>query len=1103
MDVCEEVLDRKMAALELHEVIANGEGSDSGVEFVAASSREIVPEAGELLRVPSSNSGGYASSAGGYEDATGTVSCNSSMVSFCSDDKSLGVPMRGLDCTSEGGGSESSSVSGQPVTRRSVCKKKVSVEALMPAKVALVKKTADPGVLRSRVRALSATRATAPGSAKSTPSLATSERARSREKVPQPLFSTLTRTNSVRRPTRLDTSTRDISSPQKSSINRTPSLSRGRTPAATPTDDGRWPSVGSRNGPSVPRAGRLSISTPTAEVVTVRTRLGNMALEKSSPLEKYGTLPRRRKETPPEEPERSSRSNSMTRDLRKKAMSRDSATKTLPAYPKSSSCSSSKKASPKTKIYHESASQTAMTCKDVEDAFGGCPRHIDVQAPETVSTAIQSDIRDRELEALAETINRLKADQLNLQNNLTERAQQISAMQQELVREREDKLVIQKELQRNSERVLAMLESVHVIPPAEAESTDSLMILESKLSTDVHVAEQQNAEINRLRWICTTLQRDLEHSLERERLLIEDRETVEKEAHELQEFLHNEKLALVDALKECEADTNGWRQKCQQKDTDIERLQEECRHLVRTTEQRRQENMGMQAKYGALEARSKELISQQSVAVSGAAVALSNLGSRLDNLVEQLISSYNISEQDLEDVVYHNEAYSQSASSGEGSPEFEIVKKLAASNDDGSLSPQRSHSFIAVVINAIRNATTIHRQQPEASVSAAKKDPAAISIEDSDTTEMLDSETEPCLMMENVLEDVTMPDSHSQNLVSSTGMALSQIECPSEMLKHDDSLNNLSQAIANRQQIELQTSRMRDGRSCLRQHSGDNSLSEDISGHESIAEIPSISEFGPAQGLVDQVIHVDNLVTRLLKVLRIVQVDNDNCIQHLISDKNKLQVNKDEMVEKLKEWEGVNSQLQRDMADASQQLCQKATDLALSRTELQKHRAEIDRLNEDICNLSTLCQSGVKMMTKEDILATIQSWKVDGRVPETEIASSIVAACQEIPSLKEHLLLKERQLLGGSGQIINEAKKQYEAIDRALEILNGCQSVVDQCPALRKLQSDLEETNFKATETISLFSALLSSSAATSPDFNANASTNGNRSLELTVDSTA
>ncbi|GAB0098182.1 uncharacterized protein DMENIID0001_138910 [Sergentomyia squamirostris] len=1098
MDVCEEVLDRKMAALELRErgAMVNGEGSDSGVEFVGASSREVVSGAGVLERALSSNSGGYASSTGGYEDAAGTVSCDSSMVSFCSDvcdSKNIsGMLLRGHDCMSEGGGSESSSVSGQPlVMRRSTAKKKVAVSELPTAKTALVKKTADPGILRARGRASSATRTTPP---KVAPSLTTSERARSREKVPQIPFSTLTRANSVRRPTKLDTtSMKDLSSPQKSTVMRTPSLSRGRTPGATPTDDGRWPSVGSRNGPSVPRAGRLS--TPVADAVTVKTRLGALILDKSSPLDKYGTLPRRRKDVPAEDADRSSRSNSRDGSRSKRSTPKDSPAKTLPIYPRSP-----KKICPKTKIYHETSIQTAITCQDVENAFAGSAKYINVHAADTVSVGIQSDIRDREIETLMATIARLKQDQATLQSTLSDRTHQISSMQQELVREREAKLMLQKELQSNSERVFAMLESVHV-SAQEADSTDSLLILESKLTTDVHQAEQQKAEIHKLRWICTSLQRDLEQSLERERLLIDDRESVDRETHELQEFLHIEKLSLMDALKEQETETTELRQRCQQKDTDIERLQEECRHLVRTTEQRRQENMGMQAKYSALEARSKDLICQQSTAVSGAALALSNLGSRLDNLVEQLISSYNISEQDLEDVIYHNEAYSQSGNtSGEGSPEFEIVKKLAASNDDGSLSPQRSHSFIAVVINAIRNATATHRQQPEPSVSAAvKKDPAALSIDDSDSTEMLDSETEPCLMMENVLEDVTLPDSHSQNLVSSTGMALSQIECPTEIMKHDESLNSLSQAIVNRQQIEFQTSRM--ARTCLRQNSGENSLAEDVSVHESMAEIPSISDFCSAQSLVDQVIHVDDLVTKLLKVLRIVQLDNDNCIQHLISDKNKLQVNKDEMVEKLKDWEGVNTKLKDELTEASQQLGQKATDLALSRTELQKHRAEIDRLNQDICNLSTLCQSGVKAMSKEDILATIQSWKVGGCVPEPEIVASIVAACQEIPSLKENLLLKERQLVGGSGQIFTEAKKQYEAIDRALEILNGCQSIVDQCPALRKLQSDLEETNFKATETISLVSALLSSTSA--PDFNANANTNGNRSLEFTVDSTA
>lgn len=144
-------------------------------------------------------------------------------------------------------------------------------------------------------------------------------------------------------------------------------------------------------------------------------------------------------------------------------------------------------------------------------------------------------------------------------------------------------------------------------------------------------------------------------------------------------------------------------------------------------------------------------------------------------------------------------------------------------------------------------------------------------------------------MMENVLEDVTMPDSHSQNLVSTSQMMLSQIEIPSEILKssssiqqhHDDgSLDNLSQAIVNRQQIELQTHAM----TMRRQNSERNSTSDDMS-QESGADVPSIGEFCTAQSIVDQVIEVDNSITKLLKVLRLIQMDNDNCIQELVTDK--------------------------------------------------------------------------------------------------------------------------------------------------------------------------------------------------------------------------
>lgn len=233
----------------------------------------------------------------------------------------------------------------------------------------------------------------------------------------------------------------------------------------------------------------------------------------------------------------------------------------------------------------------------------------------------------------------------------------------------------------------------------------------------------------------------------------------------------------------------------------------------------------------------------------------------------------------LQDIVFFNDAYSNS-SSGNGSPEFET-----ATSSSGK-SPQRGQSFLTAVINAIRNATSSNKPCQEKKESPNVEE----GEEEDDSTEMLDSETEPCLIMDNVLEDAHMHDSHSHNLMSTSQIMLSQIEVPSEMLKSsmdgdDGSLNNLSQAIANRQQIELQTGAMAT-RSALRQQQSErNSTSDDISGQESVAEVPSIGDFCTAQSLVDQVIEVDNSVTKLLKVLRLVQLDNDSCIQELVTDK--------------------------------------------------------------------------------------------------------------------------------------------------------------------------------------------------------------------------
>uniref|UniRef100_A0A182WJI0 Cornetto n=1 Tax=Anopheles minimus TaxID=112268 RepID=A0A182WJI0_9DIPT len=1234
-------------------VVGSGDGSDSGVEFGAGSGS--LTDTGVLQRALSNNSAGYASSCCGLDgEPTGmSMSCNSSMISYSSDiyDKTGNTVLCGRlstdYCASEGG-SESSSVTGGPVSSLrkagNAIKKKVAVKEppsnRSPRKSSESVSSSGRSSSRSRGsslgRSVSLNLKTIPTSAANVAAAtAARERARSRDKSASstgvcagvPSNSMSASTNRIlqtptkpmpppRRPMKPDslpTGIKDSPSGQRVTVSRTPSITRGRTPLGTPTDDGRWPSVGGKGGVScsggntTPRSMRASSAAPDG-AMSIKTRIGPLSLDGGkggcgspmslpSGVDKFATLPRRRKERSAEDLKAGavgggsgSRSNSVTRDQVTNRMAM-SLFKKLPTNTKTDSnsnkisslstsshprlASSAKKLTQKTKIYHETSVQTAITCKDVEDAFGGNARNVRIDAVEMVSKQTQSDIRDKEMERLEEKLKKVTGEYTSLMSKLSEKSQMVTSLEQKLLVEREEKLAAQKELQNNTDRVLGMLESMQAIPSSnDSGECDSLLMLESQLQLSGTVLEKKQEEIVRLQSICRALQIDMERSLKNQEELLRQKTELEEESSEMQDFLQVEKQSCMDALKEAEQEVSMLRQSLLMKEGNIERQQEECRHLVRISEQRRQEYLGMQAKYNALESRSKDILLQQGAAVSGASVALSGLGSRLDNLVEQLIASYNISEQDLEDVIYHNEAYTNSASSGDGSPEFEqtadaysgkhqhsqqqqqqyhqhpdihstSAKGSAKAAGDGSavpLSPQRGQSFIAAVISAIKNATskTATTKSTAATTNgtnAANKECRENNGHESDSTEMLDSETEPCLMMDNVLEDVTMPDSHSHNMVSSS-TRISQIEMPSSLesgvgansnamtMAHDESLDNLSQAIANRQQIELQSNMIASGRSSRFHHSvssneqqqarnatsvvtsaaaavttapdhttasHSSSLDDEENsccGEASMAEMPSICEYCNAQSLVDQVIDVDNLITKLLKVLRIVQMDNDHCIQELINHKNKLAISNEEIQDRVKEYEELNYKLQDDLKDAYHQLQMRGSELNSNKVELLKHRKEIDKLNEDICQLSTLCSDSKQakkiVIDREEILNAFKLCNEDGVVPEQELSQFIVQACTEIPKLKAKLFEKEQQLAtmtsnatNGANfvmtaswhQALNEAKRQYEAIDRALETLDSVKTIVQQTPALMELQRDLEETNFASASSFPLVTA--------------------------------
>lgn len=58
--------------------------------------------------------------------------------------------------------------------------------------------------------------------------------------------------------------------------------------------------------------------------------------------------------------------------------------------------------------------------------------------------------------------------------------------------------------------------------------------------------------------------------------------------------------------------------------------------------------------------------------------------------------------------------------------------------------------------------------------------------------------------------------------------------------------------------------------------------------------------------------------------------------------RNKLQLNKEEMLEKMKDWEQMNMKLKSDLGNASEQLLLNCDELANSKMELQRRRNEIN-----------------------------------------------------------------------------------------------------------------------------------------------------------------
>lgn len=553
----------------------NGDGNDSGVDTG-------ITNPIQLQRALSNNSAGYASSSGGLDAQF--ASCNSSLLSVCSnsnDGKTTVLSCKGsIDCMSENG-SESSSLSGDKQRpKQSPPKKRISV--IDTPTQSKSPRSSDCSSNKNRLRAVSANRSMSQRIS-GAPVLVTTERARSRDKqiTPNSLSSPTKRI----KPSSLPGCKGSTPVQQKSTpLRRAASVSR-RTPSCTPsTEDGRWPSNQLRTASKVQNRN-------VNESLVIKTKVGPIVLENKP--EKFSTMSRGQKVKSEEDLSewRTNRSSSTTRDqmssstIVKRLSTRESPHKGVSPYPPRYQKSISK-----TLIYHEASIQTALTSQDIDDAFSGNSKDIHIDAVVKTHRESQVDIRDKEIEQLRDTIKVITAENKILRQNMVDRSQLLSSMENQLFREREEKAALKKELQSNTQRVLGMLELVHATPAVEPDETcDSLLMLESQIQLSGHILEEKQSEINTLRQFCSQLQAEMNRSIQVQQTLLEEKKCFEKETSELQDFLQDEKAAIFEALKDAENDIEQYQEKLSLKEHEIERLQDECRHLVRISEQRRSE----------------------------------------------------------------------------------------------------------------------------------------------------------------------------------------------------------------------------------------------------------------------------------------------------------------------------------------------------------------------------------------------------------------------------------------------------------------------------------------------------------------------------------
>ncbi|KAL3268412.1 hypothetical protein HHI36_007527 [Cryptolaemus montrouzieri] len=505
------------------------EGSDSGVEIIENN------EGSTFKRTLSSNSG----VSNNFHDFDNVQSCDSS-ISYCSNyDEAFNILvrrnsslfgdciLRNGDRTSENG-SESSSVTGSSSSKNS--KRNISVKKRVTTLEPKNKSNSPKERAKSKPPITPKTQST-------------SARLKSLDRIQGRTQNTQTaRTNCLRSkqvPNNLEITKKEGS--KRPSSARTPSTTRTpsatRTPLVTPTDDGRWPSVHSRPAPLMSKSMKGSIDSPQFKRNAMDTKT----------IEKYATLPRRRKEKSADELQKNRKT-----DREPSANRLSMPKKSVPRESLSMRVSTAGERKKKVKIYQEHSIQTSLTMDDINKAFSGqMVRPSSPEDKEYSEKSVQVDMRQNEVEALKQQLQEITEKHDVLLRNFKEQGVKLKEVEEKYKVEVLEKEGLQQELKHNTERVLTILGENNF---NEEGSSDSLMVLETRFQNVSQIVLNQENEISRLNALCRSLQINLEQAMTSQRTLVQQQRELEMETIELQEFMQAEKTTLADALRESESE---------------------------------------------------------------------------------------------------------------------------------------------------------------------------------------------------------------------------------------------------------------------------------------------------------------------------------------------------------------------------------------------------------------------------------------------------------------------------------------------------------------------------------------------------------------------